>query len=130
MSKFRKVAMVLLALVIMLSAMGFTAQPAQAAGCRTYHWVRYGETLASIGRYYGVSWTHIASVNGIGRPYTIYPGQRFAIRTGGSYARLRLTPADIPVAHQRSARSAPELCGCGVDPNTTVSIRTKISPVM
>ena len=79
MSKYKKVAMVLMTLILMISAMGFTAAPTQAASCAYYHWVRYGETLASIGRYYGVSWPYLASVNGIGRPYTIYSGQRLCI---------------------------------------------------
>lgn len=83
MHKFRKVAMVLLALIVLISGMGLTAQPAQASGCVAYHWVRYGESLSWIGRYYGVSWPYLASVNGIGRPYTIYAGQRLCIPGGG-----------------------------------------------
>lgn len=82
MHKFRKVAMVLLALVILISGMGLTAQPAQASTCVAYHWVRYGESLSWIGRYYGVSWPYLAQVNGIGRPYTIHPGQRLCIPSG------------------------------------------------
>lgn len=86
MRNFRKAVMVLLALVLMFSAMGVAAQPAQASGgCRAYHWVSYGQTLAWIGRYYNVSWPYLASVNGIPRPYTIYPGQRLCIPSGYGY---------------------------------------------
>ena len=37
--------------------------------------VRSGDCLSTIGAKLGVSWTAIASANGIGAPYTIYPGQ-------------------------------------------------------
>jgi LysM repeat protein len=37
--------------------------------------VQPGDTLASIGRAYGISWPDIASANSIAWPYTIYPGQ-------------------------------------------------------
>jgi len=130
MSTFRKVAMVLMALVIMLSAMGLTAQPAQASGCRTYHWVRYGETLAWIGRYYGVSWPYLASVNGIGRPYTIYAGQRLCIPTGGYYGG---SYGGYPTytGGYTSAVGAQRTWSyviTDVDPNTTVNIRTNNFP--
>lgn len=34
-----------------------------------------GDTLASIGRYYGVSWRYLQQINGIANPNLIYPGQ-------------------------------------------------------
>ena len=37
--------------------------------------VRSGDCLSTIGAKLGVSWTAIASANGIRAPYTIYPGQ-------------------------------------------------------
>lgn len=42
-----------------------------------------GDTLSGIGAKLGVDWTSIASANGIGSPYTIYPGQVLTI-PGGS----------------------------------------------
>jgi LysM repeat protein len=126
MSKYKKVAMVLMTLVLMISAMGLTAQPAQAAGCYTYHWVRYGETLAWIGRYYGVSWPYLASVNGIGRPYTIYAGQRLCIPSGGyhggypTYTGGYTGGYTSAVGQQRTW----SYVVTNVDPNTTVSIKT------
>jgi LysM repeat protein len=44
-----------------------------------FHWVRYGETLLSIGRLYGMSPWVIASVNGIYNLNCIYAGQRLVI---------------------------------------------------
>ncbi len=42
-----------------------------------------GDTLSGIGAKLGVSWPAIASANGIGAPYTIYPGQVLQIPGGG-----------------------------------------------
>lgn len=48
-------------------------------GCIAYHWVHYGDTLHSIGRWYGVSPWAIASANGIYNLNRIYAGQRLCI---------------------------------------------------
>jgi spore germination protein len=45
----------------------------------TYHTVQYGQTLYSIGRYYGVSPWAIASANRIHNMNRIYAGQRLCI---------------------------------------------------
>jgi peptidoglycan DL-endopeptidase LytF len=50
-----------------------------ARGSIGFHTVQPGETLASIARDYRLT-THDLSVwNGIGMPYTVYPGQRLLI---------------------------------------------------
>lgn len=54
-------------------------QPKPYPGCIAYHRVRYGDTLHSIGRYYGVSPWAIASANGIYNLNLIYAGQRLCI---------------------------------------------------
>lgn len=122
MHKFRKVAMVLLALVLLISGMGLTARPAQASGCVAYHWVRYGESLSWIGRYYGVSWPYLASVNGIGRPYTIFAGQRLCIPGGGGTGGYPVYTGGYTsaVGSQRTW----SFRVTNVDPNATVSIQT------
>lgn len=51
---------------------------APAPAPRTYTVVS-GDTLSGIGGKVGVSWPAIASANGIGAPYTIYPGQVLVI---------------------------------------------------
>ena len=52
--------------------------------------VKSGDCLSVIGAKLGVSWTAIASANGISAPYTIYPGQVLTITggvsDGGSYS--------------------------------------------
>lgn len=65
-------------------------QPAPAAS--TMHTVQAGETLASIGRRYGVSWTTIASANGLTDPNHIYAGQQLVIPSADA------APAPAPEA--------------------------------
>lgn len=67
-------------LVILLLAL--TVSVAAASG-GNYHTVRYGETLFSIGRYYGVNPYHIAEVNGLPNPNCIYAGQKLLIPSYG-----------------------------------------------
>lgn len=61
-----------------------TVSVASAAG-GTYHTVYSGETLFSIGRYYGVNPYHIADVNGLYDPNCIFAGQVLYIPTGDYY---------------------------------------------
>jgi LysM repeat protein len=66
-----------------------TAAPVPAAtaapsGSGTSHTVKSGEWLFSIARQYGVSPYTLAQVNGIGAPYTIYPGKVLVIPSGGT----------------------------------------------
>ncbi len=48
----------------------------------TYHTVRYGETLFSLGRYYGVNPYAIARANNLYNPNYIYAGQVLYIPSG------------------------------------------------
>jgi len=48
-------------------------------GCTAYHTVAWGQTLYSIGRWYGVSAWSIAAANGIYNLNRIYAGQRLCI---------------------------------------------------
>lgn len=45
----------------------------------TKYVVKQGEYLVSIARQYGLSWWTLATVNGVGYPYIIYPGQTLLI---------------------------------------------------
>ncbi len=45
-----------------------------------YHYVKSGENLKTIAAKYGIKPYKLAIQNGIGNPYTIYPGQRLSIR--------------------------------------------------
>ena len=74
--------MIILAAVLILglltTTVGYAAPPAYGP---IYHYVRYGETLSSIGRLYGVNPYAIARANGIPNPNRIYAGQVLLIPT-------------------------------------------------
>lgn len=71
---------VLVALLLVVLALGFAAPAAPVAACGSgVHIVRYGETLFSIGRWYGVNPWSIAHANGLVNPNHIYAGQRLHI---------------------------------------------------
>ena len=53
--------------------------PAAPDPAPVYHAVQRGETLASIGRAYGIGWTDIAAANGLANPNQIYGGQQLLI---------------------------------------------------
>ena len=50
------------------------------SGGTGYYTVQSGDTLSGIGSKLGVNWQRIAAANGIGSPYTIYPGQRLRVK--------------------------------------------------
>ena len=56
--------------------------PDRGQSGKTYHKVRYGETLFSLGRQYGVNPYRIARVNGLQNPNYIYAGQILYIPSG------------------------------------------------
>lgn len=74
------VAVVIALLLVALASSAAYARPTQCTV--TYHTVRPGETLYSIGRHYGVSPMAIASYNGIVNPNRIYAWQVLAIPCG------------------------------------------------
>lgn len=71
----RKILFTFLALTLLVAGMGLNVQNAQAATCTQWHTVRWGETLARIGRQYGVSWVTLAQWNSLANPNHIYAGQ-------------------------------------------------------
>lgn len=56
---------------------GIVNQRAGVGSAKVYT-VKSGDTLSGIGAKLGVDWHAIASKNGIGAPYTIYPGQKLS----------------------------------------------------
>lgn len=66
-------------------------EPAPAPSTSDYT-VRSGDTLSGIGGRYGIDWRTIASINGIGAPYTIYPNQVLKL-TGASAPAPAPAPA-------------------------------------
>jgi len=81
----KKALMVFIALVVLIGGTGITAMPAAAQGCTYYHTVQWGQTLAWIGRWYGVDYRAIAAANGIPYPSIIYVGQVLCIPCGNGY---------------------------------------------
>jgi lipoprotein NlpD len=74
-------------LVVLLSGCGGSSSyaPASSRGdprdAPPVYVVRRGDTLYSIAWEYGLDYRHIARINGIKRPYTIYVGQRIRLKT-------------------------------------------------
>jgi len=68
---------ILAAILLVIVALSIAA-PALACS-DTVHFVRRGETLSSIARWYGVSYWDIARANYIANPNRIYVGQRLVI---------------------------------------------------
>jgi LysM repeat protein len=83
--------MIILAAVLILglltTAAGYAAPPACGP---IYHCVRYGETLSSIGRLYGVNPYAIARANGIANPNCIYAGRMLLIPSCCTHARIHV----------------------------------------
>jgi lipoprotein NlpD len=63
-----------------------------------YYQVRRGDTLYSIAWQYGLSYQHLASINAIRPPFTIYAGQRLRIRTTAPRPRVSAAPSPPPLA--------------------------------
>jgi hypothetical protein len=76
-------------LLVAQLVMGTTAAAAPPVCDPIYHYVRYGETLSSIGRLYGVNPYAIARANGLANPNYIYAGQVLLIPTSGYYPPIR-----------------------------------------
>jgi LysM repeat protein len=68
-------------LVLISLIMLMAVSPVAASGT-TWHVIKRGETLFSIGRYYHISPWDIAAVNDILNPNRIYAGQRLLIPQG------------------------------------------------
>jgi LysM repeat protein len=83
--------MIILAAVLILglltASVSYAAPPAYGP---IYHCVRYGETLSSIGRLYGVNAYAIARANGLPNPNRIYAGQVLLIPAYSPYPRVHV----------------------------------------
>jgi hypothetical protein len=79
---WKKVMLVVVCLLVAQLVIGATTAAAAPPACGPiYHRVRYGETLSSIGRLYGVNAYAIARANGLANPNRIYAGQVLVIST-------------------------------------------------
>lgn len=76
----RRVILVLVALAMMLTATASVAIAApQASSCAAYHTVKFGDTLNSISRLYGVSVQALMAANNIYNANLIFAGQTLCI---------------------------------------------------
>jgi lysozyme len=49
------------------------------AGCKSYYYVKHGDTLSEIAAWFGVSYSGLADANGLGNANYIYVGQKLCI---------------------------------------------------
>ena len=79
---WKKAMLLVVCLLVAQLVIGTTAAVASPrASGPIYHYVRWGETLSSIGRLYGVNPYAIARANGLANPNYIYAGQVLLIPT-------------------------------------------------
>jgi len=85
------------------------AAPAEPlAAAPVYHVVQPGETLASIGRLYGLGWTDIAAANGLADPNHIYSGQQLSIPGTSAPGVVAVAPPVEPAAAPAPAPTGTE----------------------
>lgn len=72
-----------------------TTQP--VASAPVYHVVQRGETLNSIARQYGLSWTDLATLNNLANPNRILVGQQLVIMATSASQTAATVPAASPV---------------------------------
>ncbi|MEJ2266327.1 MAG: LysM peptidoglycan-binding domain-containing protein [Anaerolineales bacterium] len=80
---FKKTALFLMTLVLVLAGLGASPGSAAAADCDETYTVKKGEYLSLIARRYGVSWQTLAEINNIKSPWVIYPGEKLCISEEG-----------------------------------------------
>jgi LysM repeat protein/uncharacterized protein YvpB len=68
--------------------------------------VQRGETLSAIAQRFGMSWTDLAALNGIGYPYRVYAGQQILIPGEGTEVAVLLT-STVPASPTATATALP-----------------------
>ncbi len=84
MKKILIITVVVMLLLLAFASVSYAAPPASGGA---HHTVRYGETLFSLGRRYGVNPYQIAKANGLRNPDCIYAGQVLYIPSGHGQPR-------------------------------------------
>jgi lysozyme len=77
---FRKITITLLALTVLVTAFGASAQSATSTVCTQSHTVARGETLYRISRRYGTTVATLQSINGIANANRISTGQVLCVQ--------------------------------------------------
>lgn len=99
-----------LLLAVVVTACGGTLAPTESLEPPpprniSYHIVGKGETLYSIAWRYGKDYRQLAAINGIGRSYEIFPGQKLRLR--GEAAASQVSIPSSGSALRASAKRAP-----------------------
>lgn len=108
-----------LALMLVLTGIGFQASSAQAAGaadvknCARWHTVQRGEYLVMIARMYDTDWRTIAEINNLKNPSVIYSGNRLCVE---------LKDGETPVIPNTGATEDAEFEVIAVDGGHSVTI--------
>jgi lipoprotein NlpD len=91
-------------------------------GATRIYTVRPGDTMYSIAFRYGMDYRRLGAANGLGPPYTIYPGQRIALREA-SLASTRSATARkaAPASTSGKSRSTAAKAGSGKSPSVSAS---------
>lgn len=89
--------------------------------------VKRGDTLYGIAFRHGLDYREVASLNRIGPPYTIYPGQSLRLRAQGS-ARQARSVTGMPAPRAGAPARTPPATGTPAGPSTPVTA-TPASPV-
>ena len=126
-------ARVLLGLVFcgLLACGGNTRAPVEDRYARsqssssTYR-VQGGDTLYSIAFRYGLDYRKVASANGIPAPYTIYPGQKIALKEAPIPAKRASAPKAAPAPKKSS--SPPASPAASAPASKTVAVTRVPSP--
>lgn len=97
-------------------------QPRTRSAADGNYTVRGGDTLYSIAFDFGLDWKELASWNGIGRPYTIYPGQSLRMAAPATSTRTTAAVTTRPVG------SAPTASTRSTQPETPRSTTVDAPP--
>jgi LysM repeat protein len=91
-----------------------------------YHTVQAGETLASIGRTYGITWNEIATSNGLGNPNQIYAGQQLLIPNASAPGTAAVAP---PVSVEPAPAAAPAPAVTGTERTHVVQAGERLASI-
>ncbi len=92
MSALKKLSLLLIAIALMVGALGATARsavasPAGVINCKLWHTVKNGETLTTIAGRYETNWRRVAELNGVLSSSDLIPGQKLCIfSTNSNYS--------------------------------------------
>ena len=103
-------------------------QPPTVTQVKT-HIVKVGETLYSIAWQYNLDYRYLASINGVGSDFLIYPGQRLALKSSQQLPLKKPLQAKPQVAAKPALRPSPKASPVVKTPSPTDKKRSNKTPV-